>query len=296
MAGVALRPYQRDDVVQLEQRLRELASLGVEPHSRRVLYVLPTGGGKTVVAAELAGHRIGWCSCAGGQPVQHSPELASHSSRRCIPVRAASAAARVRLQAQVLVVAYRHEPRKALEEELMRRFGACGRDRVIVATVHELYRQVKRQEHGLGLDNVKLVIVDEAHHISEIGKMYTKVIGKCTSAEIIGLTATPFRGDRELARWRRWFRPPLLAGATIEQREQVRALSHEILTLTLNHQAPGPPPPGPRALGPLRATRLQEGPPAGFAKNVPSTTTCSLSYSRATYSASFSPNGRVHIA
>ena len=156
-----LRPYQDEAV----QAIR----LAFANRRRSVLFVLPTGGGKTVVFSHIAeqaaakGNRIGI--------LVHRVELLEQAS-------ASLAALGVR---HGLIAANRSMDLSAP---------------VQVASVATLARRL----HKLPADLFQLLVVDEAHH-SNAGT-WGKVLGHCATARILGVTATPIRCDgRGLGEW-----------------------------------------------------------------------------------------------
>lgn len=157
----ALRPYQTEAV----QAIR----LAFANRRRSVLFVLPTGGGKTVVFSHIAeqaaakGNRIGI--------LVHRVELLEQAS-------ASLAALGVR---HGLIAANRSMDLSAP---------------VQVASVATLARRL----HKLPPDLFQLLVVDEAHH-SNAGT-WGKVLSHCSAARILGVTATPIRCDgRGLGEW-----------------------------------------------------------------------------------------------
>ena len=65
-------------------------------------------------------------------------------------------------------------------------------DRVVVGTTQTLCRRLDRWPR----DYFKLIIVDEAHR-NTLGGMAQKVLGHFASAQVVGITATPFRSDKQ---------------------------------------------------------------------------------------------------
>jgi superfamily II DNA or RNA helicase len=135
---------------------------------RRTLLVLPTGTGKTVVFSALARDVV----ARGGR---------------------------------VLILAHREELLRQAAEKLMRGTGlACAvekaeecasgcLERVVVGSVQTLLTPGRRQ----ALAPPTHVIVDEAHHA--ISESYQAVLREWPEARVLGVTATPDRGDlREL--------------------------------------------------------------------------------------------------
>ncbi|MCL8208600.1 MAG: DEAD/DEAH box helicase [Actinomycetia bacterium] len=158
---LALRDYQRAAVAAVQAAARA----GV----RRQLVVLPTGSGKTVVAAALS---------------QQAPGRTLFLCHRDELVQQAAAKFRVVWpEADVGVV-------QAARDE--------GDRRVVVASVPTLHHPRRRAR--LDPDRISLVIVDEAHHVTaatwrailaDLGCWPDPPPGRI----LLGLTATPYRGD-----------------------------------------------------------------------------------------------------
>lgn len=147
-----LRPYEqkaREDVLAMHAR-------GV----RRVLLTMPTGGGKTVVAADIIRDHDG--------PVlflAHRRELIDQAVERLVELGVARADIGV----------------------IMRDDARTNADaRIQVASVATLHRR--------DLPPATLIVVDEAHHA--VGEtMYAGILAGYPDANVLGLTATPQRLD-----------------------------------------------------------------------------------------------------
>ena len=150
----ALRPYQQEAV----ERLRAAFLAG----HRAVLFVLPTGGGKTVVFCHIAqqaaerGKRIA--------VLVHRAELLEQASR------------------SLAALGVRHG------------LIAAGRAMnlaapVQVASVGTLARRLPQ----LPTDLFALLVIDEAHH-SNAGQ-WSRIIQHFSTAHLLGVTATPVRSD-----------------------------------------------------------------------------------------------------
>jgi len=158
---INLRPYQSQSVAEIRAALAR--------GHRSVLFVLPTGGGKTVVFSHIA------------------ERAASKGNRIAILVH------RVELLEQA----------SASLQGLGVRHGliAAGRSMdlsapVQVASVATLARRL----HRLPADLFQLLVVDEAHH-SNAGT-WAKVLAHFHRARVLGVTATPCRCDgRGLGEW-----------------------------------------------------------------------------------------------
>jgi superfamily II DNA or RNA helicase len=156
-----LRPYQHAAVQQIRQ--------AYQARHRAVLFVLPTGGGKTVVFSHIA------------------EQAAAKGSRICVLVH------RQELLRQA----------SASLENLGVKHGliAAGRSMdlsqpVQIASVQTLARRLRH----IPADLFQLLVIDEAHH-SNAGT-WAKVLEHCARARVLGVTATPCRSDgRGLNEW-----------------------------------------------------------------------------------------------
>jgi superfamily II DNA or RNA helicase len=158
---LTLRPYQAEAVAKIRQ--------AYQARNRSVLFVLPTGGGKTVVFSHIA------------------EQAAAKGSRICILVhrqellRQASASLRG-LGVRHGLIAAGH--------------GMDLSASVQVASVQTLARRL----HRIPQELFNLLVVDEAHH-SNAGT-WAKVLAHYSSARVLGVTATPVRCDgRGLGEW-----------------------------------------------------------------------------------------------
>jgi superfamily II DNA or RNA helicase len=156
MTHVTFRPYQ----IAAREQMRSAFAEGV----RSLLFVLPTGGGKTTVASDmiLRGLERGKRSVF----LAHRTELVEQAAARLA-----------------------HFGVYAGVEQASRR---ARNSRVTVASIPTL---VRRPESRLPLAD--LVIVDEAHHSTSNG--FAKIIRHYTErgAWVVGLTATPYRLDNK---------------------------------------------------------------------------------------------------
>lgn len=152
MSGITLRQYQSTDIERIRAAVRE--------KFKRILYVLPTGGGKTTIAAEIIR-----CAVAKGSKlffVAHRKELVDQTSRR-------------------------------LDEMTV--------DHGVVMADHprskpDLPVQVVSIQTGIRRDlpwTPDIVFVDECHRVA--GDSYRQFIAECGDPVLIGITATPIRGD-----------------------------------------------------------------------------------------------------
>ena len=152
--AVSLRPYQADAVAEI----RGAYMAG----SRRVLFVLSTGGGKTVVFTHIAeqaaikGNRI----CI----LVHRQELVDQASRSLHAIGCNHG---------IIAAGYRQDLSRGVQ----------------VASVQTLARRL----HTLPADFFQLLIVDEAHHA--VAGTWAKVLAAMPKAHVLGVTATPERLD-----------------------------------------------------------------------------------------------------
>ena len=161
MTTITLRPYQLQGVAEIRQ--------AYQARHRSVLFVLPTGGGKTTLFSHITretaarGKRVGI--------LVHRAEL----------LRQASASLEALDVPHGLIAANR-------SMDLSRP--------VQVASVQTLARRL----HRIPQDFFDLLVIDEAHH-SNAGT-WAKVLNHCTKARVLGVTATPVRCDgRGLGEW-----------------------------------------------------------------------------------------------
>jgi superfamily II DNA or RNA helicase len=152
-----LRPYQSDVIARIDAE--------IVAGRRRILMVAATGAGKTIVAGAV---------------------IADNASR----------------QKHVLFLAHRRE----LIQQTSAKLHAAGVDhgivqagfptrpceRVQIASISTLHARAVRSNR-MDLPPADLVVVDEAHHCR--AQTYRKLMAAYPSAVILGMTATPCRGD-----------------------------------------------------------------------------------------------------
>jgi len=154
-----LWPYQEDTVEEFERKVAE----GI----RRILMVAPTGSGKTLIASEIIKRAVA--------KYQRS-----------------------------LFIAHRDELLTQARDKL-KSFGVtagiikAGRDKdarpqalVQVASAQTLHARAVRAQ-TMELPTAEIVFVDEGHHVR--ARTYQTIIEAYPNAIIVGLTATPCRGD-----------------------------------------------------------------------------------------------------
>ncbi len=159
--SITLRPYQHQAVAEIREQFRQ--------RHRSVLFVLPTGGGKTVLFSHI------------------TRETAARGNRVCVLVHRAELLRQASASLQALDVSH----------------GLIAANRsmdlsqpVQVASVQTLARRL----HRIPREFFQLLVVDEAHH-SNAGT-WAKVLDHCHRARVLGVTATPVRCDgRGLGEW-----------------------------------------------------------------------------------------------
>jgi DNA repair protein RadD len=158
-SGLALRPYQSADVEAFERNV----AAGI----KRLLYVAPTGAGKTVTAAEIIKRTI-----AARKKVlfiAHRDELLTQ--------------AREKLR-QFDIVAGIIKSGRANDLRPLSPAQIAG-----IQTLHARAIRTSKME----LPEADLVIFDEAHHIR--ARTYQDILAAYPNAIVLGPTATPCRGD-----------------------------------------------------------------------------------------------------
>lgn len=151
-----LRPYQQSVVASVWKALESV---------RRALLVLPTGAGKTVTAADIIGSALAkqWRVLI----LVHRRELVTQMSRKL------------------------HD--QGIDHGIIQAgFTPRSLPHVQVASVQTLHARAIRSER-ISLPRADLIVVDEAHHIR--ARTWSEIIDAYPEANVLGLTATPCRGD-----------------------------------------------------------------------------------------------------
>ena len=158
MGALQMRPYQ--------QAAREAIHAEWNDGRRRTLLVLPTGTGKTIVFAAVTEDQV-------------------------------------RSGSRVLVLAHRGEPLEQAADKIKRSTGLASAVekaeqtcldswcRVVVGSVQSLQRPARLEQFPA--DYFGTIIIDEAHHAITDG--YQRVLEHFPEANVLGVTATPDRGD-----------------------------------------------------------------------------------------------------
>lgn len=154
-----LRPYQQAAYDACFEKWKEF---------RKILMVLPTGAGKTIVFSHIA------------------REEAERGRR-------------------VLIMAHRDELIRQAADKLVKSTGlGCGIEKagetgvgslymVTVGSVQTLTREKRQQQYNR--DHFDTIIVDEAHHV--LSDSYLSVLDYFKTAQVLGVTAGPDRGDKK---------------------------------------------------------------------------------------------------
>jgi len=157
-----LRPYQTESITAVSDKWKQF---------RKLLLVLPTGTGKTIVFATLAA------------------QVADAGKR-------------------TLILAHREELLDQARDKLFRATGQIANlekadssiignlfaqnNMITVGSVQTLMRQTRLEKFGH--DYFQYIIVDEAHHC--LSDSYQNVLQWFNQAKVLGVTATPDRGDK----------------------------------------------------------------------------------------------------
>ena len=155
--GELLRPYQVAAISRARVALEQ---------ERRALVILATGLGKTVVAGEIVHGHLVAAPDDDVLVVAHTKELIAQLERAM----------------------WRHLPKQVPTQVLNGDKRPPSLSGVTCATVASA---VKAVEDGY---RPSLVVVDEAHHVSETGQ-FQQLLDMLPDAAQLGVTATPWRGD-----------------------------------------------------------------------------------------------------
>jgi superfamily II DNA or RNA helicase len=157
MTAPVLRPYQATVIEKIADAIAE--------GRRRLLVVAPTGAGKTVIAAAIAAAEVG----RRGRVLvwAHRRELVAQASGK------------------LYAAGVDHG---IIQAGFAPRLG----ERVQVASIQTLHARAVRTS-TIELPDADLVIVDEAHHAT--AATYGRLLDAYPKATVIGITATPTRGD-----------------------------------------------------------------------------------------------------
>lgn len=152
-----LRPYQ----IEVIQRCRDAFASGI----RRILLVAPTGAGKTVLSAEMV---------RTAQEKNRRVLFLVH--RRELLGQAANKLHAIGIDAGTIAAGFEPRPSQTVQ----------------VASISTLHARAMRSAR-MQLPPADLVVVDEAHHSA--AKTWRDIVNSYPDAALVGLTATPCRGD-----------------------------------------------------------------------------------------------------
>ncbi|NYS33296.1 DEAD/DEAH box helicase family protein [Streptococcus danieliae] len=153
-----LRPYQEE--------ARSAVQAEWEQGRKRTLLVLPTGCGKTIVFSKIIEDRV-----KQGERVlilAHRSELLDQASDKLLNATGIGT---------------------ALEKAESTSIGSWYR--VVVGSVQTMQREKRLSQFPK--DHFDTIVIDEAHHAISDG--YQRVLGHFDEANVLGVTATPDRGD-----------------------------------------------------------------------------------------------------
>lgn len=157
---IELRDYQKDLLARVQS--------GLQPDKARVMMQLPTGGGKTVIAAHLLKN---WLAPGRNSVwLTHRRELVSQTRKILYD----TAGVRVWL-------ANKWKPEKPAQSLS---------EGVIILMAQTVSRHSAASDVWSKYDHRDMMIIDEAHHATAEG--YTRAM-ECWPGRIVGMTATPWR-------------------------------------------------------------------------------------------------------
>lgn len=157
MSAPDLRPYQSDNIAEFHS--------SVANGARRIIIVAPTGAGKTVIGADIIRAYM-----RAGKPVlviAHRREIITHTSRKLYDLG---------IPHGIIAAGFPARPLELVQ----------------VASIQTLW--VRAIHRGtMVLPPAELLLIDECHHCP--AATYLKIIKSYPDAVLLGLTATPCRGD-----------------------------------------------------------------------------------------------------
>lgn len=157
---LTLRPYQTE--------ARDAVIAEWDKGHRKTLLVLPTGTGKTVVFSSIIGHRV----ARGGKALvlAHRGELLTQAADKLLSVTGLPCGLE-----------------KAESTSLN------GREAITVGSVQTMAQENRLRQFPQNYFTD--IVVDEAHHC--LSDSYQRVLEHFPNANVLGVTATPDRGDRK---------------------------------------------------------------------------------------------------
>jgi len=160
--GKKLYDYQHGAIDKIFQRIQE------NPNEYNLLYQLPTGGGKTVIFSEIARQYI--------ESNHHKVLILTH---------------RIELSKQTSNMLTEFGVKNKIIDSSVKEVTNEGKYSCFVAMVETLNNRIK--ENKADLDDIGLVIVDEAHYNS-----FRKLFKHFERCFILGVTATPLSSNINL--------------------------------------------------------------------------------------------------
>ena len=157
-----LYEYQRADIDAIFERLDNA------PNNYHLLYQLPTGGGKTVIFSEIV-----------------RQYLSKHNKKVVVLTH------RIELCKQTSKMLKGFEVKNKIINSKVKELPDQNEYSCFVAMVETLKNRINDEK--LHIDNVGLVIIDEAHYNS-----FRKLLSSFTNAFILGVTATPLSSNIKL--------------------------------------------------------------------------------------------------
>jgi superfamily II DNA or RNA helicase len=154
-----LYDYQQNDLNKLFDKMEQVST------NYKLLYQLPTGGGKTVIFSEIARRFIG--------KYKQKVMILTH---------------RLELCNQTSATLKKCGIKNKIINSAVKKLHKADQYTCYVAMVETLNNRIETGH--MSIDDVGLVIIDEAHHNS-----FQKLIDKFDNARIIGVTATPYSSD-----------------------------------------------------------------------------------------------------
>jgi superfamily II DNA or RNA helicase len=154
-----LYPYQQSAISSIFQRIEQSAT------DHRLLYQLPTGGGKTMIFSEITRRY-----------------LSSHEKKVVVLTH------RVELCSQTSATLKKQGIKNKIVNSAVKSISPNDRNACYVAMVETLNNRIETGD--IDTSSVGLVIIDEAHHNS-----FQKLLAKFDGASFIGVTATPLSSD-----------------------------------------------------------------------------------------------------
>jgi superfamily II DNA or RNA helicase len=156
---ISLYPYQTQALERIFERLNQAAA------DYRLLFQLPTGGGKTVIFSEITRRYLGM-RAQKVVVLTHRLELCGQTS---------ATLKKLGIKNRVI-------------NSAVKKIAPDDRYSCYVAMVETLHNRIESGD--IDMAGIGLVIIDEAHHNS-----FQKLLEKFGNASIIGVTATPLSSD-----------------------------------------------------------------------------------------------------